>query len=126
VLGDAARLKAIFARMDTQPYPTSIEQLTPLADDGRPYRLLALEALALTRLAAGQIQAARSDVSALSITPDAPEGLRTRAQALLQLIDSGAATSLGPIAKAAAALPPRPSTPTAPGGLALPPGAPQP
>lgn len=119
VLEDAARLKAVFARMDVQPYAASIEQLTPLAAEDRPYRLLALEALALARIGAGQTQAARADVTALSITPDAPEGLRTRAQALLQLIDSGAAASLPAVAKAAAALPPRP--PVAP-GAALAPG----
>jgi hypothetical protein len=53
VLEDSARLKAVFARMDAQPYAASIEQLTPLAADGRPYRLLALEGLALARLGAG-------------------------------------------------------------------------
>lgn len=121
ILEDSAKLKAVFARMDTQPYAATIEQLTPLAAEGRPYRLLALEALALARLGAGQTQAARSDVTVLSIAPEAPEGVRTRAQALLQLIDSGAAASLAQVAKAAAALPPLP--PTAPGGPALVPGA---
>ena len=119
ILEDSARLKAIYARMDTQPYPASIQQLTPLTAEGRPYRLLALEALALARIGAGETQAARADVTALSITPDAPEGLRNRAQALLQMIDSGSAASLPAVAKAAAALPPR--QPAAP-GLALPPG----
>jgi hypothetical protein len=119
VLADAARLKAVFARMDTQPYPASIEQLTPLAEEGRPYRLLALEALRLRRIGAGQTQAARADITALSITPNAPEGLRTRAQALLQMIDSGAAASLPAVAKAAVApLPPQPAA----AGVALPPG----
>ncbi len=120
ILADSARLKAVFARMDSQPYPQSVTQLMPLAAEGRPYRLLALEALALAKLGAGDSAGARGDVVVLSIAPDAPEGVRTRAQALLQLIDSGAAGSLAPIAKAAAALPP-----TAPaedgGGVPLPP-----
>ncbi len=106
ILADTARLKAVFARMDTQPYPASVEQLQRLAEEGRPYRWLAVEALALARIGAGQAQAARADLNRLSIAPEAPAGSRARAQALIALIDSGAASSLGAVAKAAAALPP--------------------
>ena len=121
ILEDSARLKAVFARMDVQPYADSIKQLTPLAEEGRPYRLLALEALALAKIGAGQASQARGDLSGLSLAADAPEGLRTRAQALLQLIDSGAAASLPAVAKAATTLPAQPPAAAAP--LALPPGA---
>lgn len=119
LLGDIARLKAVFVRMDTQPYPASIEQLQPLAAEGRPYRLAAMEALAIARIASGQAQAARSDLSLLTNSLDAPQGVRARAQGLLALIDSGAAGSLAATAKAAAALPPTP----APGVLSVPPAA---
>lgn len=115
ILGDTARLKAVFARMDTQPHAATIEQLQPLAEEGRPYRWLAVEALALARIGAGQVQVARTDLNRLSIAPEAPQGAKARAQALIALIDSGAASSLAPTAKAAAALPPSPSLPIQPG-----------
>lgn len=117
LVGDAARLKAVFARMDSQPYPTSVAQLTPLAEEGRPYRLLALEALALARIGAGQGRAARADLGVLAIAPTAPDSTRRRAEALIALLDSGAAASLPTVAKAAAALPARPAAPAS-----LPPG----
>ena len=106
VLADTARLKAVFARMDQQPYAASIEQLEPLAEEGRPYRWLALEALALARIGAGQTEAARTDLARLGIAPEAPAGVKARAQAVIALIDSGGAANLGAVAKAAAALPP--------------------
>lgn len=108
IMADAATLKAAFALMDTAAYPVIEARLKPLTEEGRPYRPIAREALAMAKLQAGRAQDARGDFVALSLSLDAPEGMRGRAQAAIQMIDSGAAKELPAIAKAAAALPARP------------------
>ncbi len=124
IMADAAALKAIFALMDTAPYASIEERLKPLTEEGRPYRPIAREALAMAKLQAGQAQAARGEFVALSLSLDAPEAMRGRAQAAIQMIDSGAAAKLPAIAKAAAALPPR--APAAASPFASQAGAPAP
>jgi hypothetical protein len=109
IMGDAARLKAVFVLMDTAPFATVEERLKPLMEDGRPYRPLAREALAMAKLQAGRAKDARGDFVALSLGLDAPEDVRARAQAAIQMIDSGTAAKLPGIAKAAAALPSQPA-----------------
>jgi hypothetical protein len=108
ILGDAAALKAAYALMDSQPYAALETRLKPLAEEGRPYRPLALEALAMAKLAAGKTTEARGELVALSLLLDAPDGVRERSQAAIQMIDAGTAAKLPPIATAAAALPPAP------------------
>jgi hypothetical protein len=129
VIGDAARLKAVFVLFDTAPYATLEARLKPLLDAERPYRAQAREALAMAKLNAGRIADAKSDFVVLSLTPDATDGMRERARAALALIDSGSAPRLADLAKAAASLPPTPLTavPT-PGGpdQAAPAGPPDP
>lgn len=109
ILGDVARLKAAFVLMDTAPYAEIEKRLTPLAEDDRPYRPLAKEALAMAKLQAGRAKEARGDLVALSLGLDAPDDVRARAQAAIQMIDSGAAAKLPAVAKAAAALPSAPA-----------------
>jgi len=108
IIADLARLKAVYALMDTAPYAAVEERLKPLTAEGRPYRPLAREALAMAKLNAGRAKEARGDFVVLSSSLDSPEGLRARAQAAVQMIDSGAAARLPAIAKASAALPPVP------------------
>lgn len=114
VIGDAARLKAAFALMDTAPRKQLETRLTPLMQDGRPYRIQAREALAFTKLMAGDTTGARSDFVIISGMLDAPQGARARAKAALGLIDSGSAKALASTVKAAAALPPTPAVPALP------------
>ena len=106
VLGDAARLKAAYLLMDTRPLAEIEARLTPLAGDKRPYRMLAREALGLARLQAGKVDAARADFAVLSLSQDVSQEARARAQAAINLIQSGSAASLPAAAKLAAALPP--------------------
>lgn len=123
VLGDLARLKSAFALLDTAPYKDLEARLTPLIEEGRPYRAQAREALAFAKLMAGNAKGAREDFVVLSLSTDAGEGARQRAQAAMAMIDSGAAKAVPAAAKAAAALPPPVQVPAG----ALPPGlAPQP
>lgn len=118
VLGDVARLKSAFALLDTAPYKDMEARLTPLIEDGRPYRAQAREALAFSKLMAGDMAGARGDFVVISLMADASDGARQRAAAAKDLIDSGSAKALPAAARAAAALPP--PTQAAPG--ALPPG----
>jgi hypothetical protein len=121
IIGDAARLKAALAVLDTAPRKDVEARLTPLMQDGRPYRLQAREALAFTKLMAGDLPGARGDFVIISGMLDAPEGARVRAKAAIGLIDSGAAKAVPATVRAAAALPPaalapaEPPQPQAPG-----------
>lgn len=105
MLADAARFKAALALMDTAPYADLEKRLTPLTEEGRAYRSLAREALAMAKLAAGKTQEARGDFVVLTLGQDVPDGVRTRAQAAIQLIDAGSAQRLPAVAKAARELP---------------------
>lgn len=107
LLSDAARLKAAFVLMDTASYDVVRERLQPLTEEGRPYRMAAREALGMAKLAAGKGREARDDFVFLSSSLDSPEGMKQRAQAAIQAIDSGSAARLPALAQAAAALPPQ-------------------
>lgn len=127
IVGDVARLKSAFALLDTAPYKDMEARLKPLTEEGRPYRAPAREALAFAKLRAGDLAGARGDFAVLSLLPDSSEGMRGRAQAAMQLIDSGSAKSIPAAVKAAAALPPPVQLPPGalPPGMA-PPAGPQP
>lgn len=107
LLGDLARLKSAFALMDTASYKDIESRLTPLAGEKSPYRVYAKEALAFAKLQAGDMAGARADFVILANSLDAStsEVVRQRAQAAMQLIDSGSAKELAAAAKAAAKLP---------------------
>lgn len=118
IIGDVARLKSAFALLDTAPYKDMEARLTPLIEEGRPYRAQAREALAFAKLMAGDTAGARSDFVVISLMADASDGARQRANAAKDMIDSGSAKAVPAAARAAAALPPPIQLP--PG--ALPPG----
>lgn len=117
LLGDLARLKSAFALMDTASYKDIESRLTPLAGEKSPYRVYAREALAFAKLQAGDLAGARADfvILANSLDTSTSEEVRQRAQAAMQLIDSGAAKELGAAVKAAAALPALPPMQLPPG-----------
>jgi hypothetical protein len=105
MITDAARLKSAFALMDTAPYADIERRLTEIADDDRPYRAVAREALAFAKLKNGDMTGARSDFNALTLALDSTEALRDRSNRMVQLIDSGTAKVLPQAANAAIALP---------------------
>jgi len=114
VIADAARLRAAFILLDTAP-PKDVEaRLTPLLQDGRPYRMEAREALAFSKLMAGDTAGARSEFVIISSMLGAPEGARDRAKAAIGLIDSGSAKAVASTVRAAAALPPTAPAPAPP------------
>jgi len=106
VIGDAARLKSAFALLDSAPYKDMEARLTPLIQDGRPYRVEAREALAFAKLMSGDLAGARSDFAVLRLMTEASSGLKARAEAAQSLIDSGSAKAVPAAVKAALALPP--------------------
>ena len=114
VIGDAARLKSAFAILDTAPEKDVEARLTPLLQDGRPYRIQAREALAFAKLMAGDAAGARGDFVIISGMLDAPQGARARAKAAIGLIDSGSAKAVPATVQAAAALPPTALAPVPP------------
>ena len=113
VIGDAARLKSAFALLDTATEKDVEARLTPLLQDGRPYRVQAREALAFAKLSGGDLAGARGDFVIISGMLDAPDGARARAKAAIGLIDSGSAKAVASTARAAAALPPTAIPPNA-------------
>ncbi len=123
IFADLARLKAAEALMDTTPLPQIQARLAPLAAPNRPYALYAKEALAMAELMAGRTADARRDFTGLSLSLEAPEDLRQRAQMALTLINSGEAQTAAAAAKLAATMPPPPTATVGPQGA---PSAPPP
>ena len=108
VLADWASLKAAYLLLDTTPLAQLQPRLTPLTASDRPYSALAREALAVSKLMAGQSKDARADFALLLLTPSASNETRRRAQMAMALIDSGTASSLPSIVKTSMTMPPPP------------------
>jgi hypothetical protein len=111
VTADAARLKAAYVVMDTASYAAVRARLLPLTAKDRPFRLLAREALAVEELATGRLAEAKGDFQVLALSQDVSDATRTRANAALSLIASGAGANIQQMARTAAGLkaaPPKP------------------
>ncbi len=116
MIADAAALKAAYALMDTAPLNQIVDRLTPLTKPERPYHGQAREALAMARVAGGQLKEAKADLVALTLLADTPDSLRQRAQAIIALIDSGTAANLKTLAQQALTAPPIAIAPPSPAG----------
>ncbi len=116
ITSDGAKLRAAFLLMDSASYDQTRARLEPLTGAGRPFRMLAREGLAVAELASGRAAQAKGDLQVLSLSSDVSDTSRTRAQAALAMIQSGAGANLAAIAKAAIGLKPAPP-PAAPAGL---------
>ena len=115
---DLAALQAVYVLLDTAPYADLERRITPLAREGRPYRLQAQEALAMAKLLAGRTAEAKTAFEVLTLNLATPEDMQRRARTALALIESGRSSVLRDAVRAAATLPP-PSAANTP----LPPGA---
>ncbi len=127
LMADFASLRSIFVLLDTAPTADLEKRIAPLAGDKRPYRMQAKEALAFLRMRDGKFKEARDEFVALQQNFDSSEGLRQRAKAAVEMIDSGNAAVIAKAARQAATQPP-PSPMQLPPGMQLPPeagGAPQ-
>ncbi len=124
MLHDLAAYKAALLAMDSESFAEVQKRLEPLTKEGRPNAALAREALALAKLQSGDAKGARSDLNVLSLTLGTPDGVKSRAQAMVAAIDSGAYDT----AKAAMKLPEAKAAPQMPGlpaGMMPPQGQPQ-
>ncbi len=83
VLRGLAALQRVMALGSTLEPSERIATLDALAADAAPFRLLALEQRALSRIETGETEAARADLETVTRAPLAPEGLRGRTQQLL-------------------------------------------
>jgi hypothetical protein len=130
ILGDQARLKAALALLDTAPYAQLETRLKPLIGaDKSSVDLEAREALAFAKMAAGKTAEARADFASLGLMLGVTDGMKSRAQAAMAVIDGGEAKTAVEVAKLAATLPPPPpqTMQGPPGGpAAAPQGAPGP
>lgn len=122
MIGDVAGLQAAYAVLDTASLADVTARLTPLMGADRPYHAQAREALAIAKIAAGQLSQARSDLGVLQLMSDTPESERQRAGAIIAVIDSGTARSLKSLSQVPV-LPPPPAPPQDLGGVQPPPAA---
>jgi len=121
LVSDQAALKAAFIVMDTGTFDEAKKRLEPLIREGRPYAALAREALAMAKVQNGDLAGAKTDLQLLSVSLDAPEGIKQRAEATLAAIDSGAATAAREALKLPQArLPQQPAAPSAPASAPAP------
>lgn len=80
---DVAALKAAIASSGEMPAAELISRLEPLALPGAPYRLLALEQIALAEVSRGETDAALDVLREIVADNGAGEGLRQRAVQLI-------------------------------------------
>ena len=80
---DLAQLQAIRLALPTMDPEQAVSELEPLAAEGAPYRLLALELRAIARLNAGDTEGAHADLTTIVQSPDATRDSIDRAGALL-------------------------------------------
>lgn len=86
---DLAALKAAQIQYPTRSPDETIAALDPLAAEGAPYRLLALEIRAAAHLAKGDAAAARADLNLIAEDPFATNELRQRVAQFLALLGPG-------------------------------------
>lgn len=90
VYRDLAALKSLILSEGTMQPEARRTALAGLAQPGAPFRLLALEQLALTELAAGETDAARAHLEEIVADAEVTRGLRDRATGLLVVIGGSA------------------------------------
>jgi hypothetical protein len=80
---DLAKLQVVRVSVATMDPGEAVAALEPLAADGAPYRLLALELRAAIRLNAGETEAAHDDLRAIVDDPAVTRELLQRASVML-------------------------------------------
>lgn len=74
-----ARIKALYAMADDTGYEQFLSRAQPLVDEGSPYQFSARELIAAAALKAGDLDRARREYQYLSLAPETPPGVRSRA-----------------------------------------------
>lgn len=83
VYRDLATLKLVMLRQGEMPADEARAMLAPLVTPGAPYRLLALEQMALLDVAAGETEPAIETLRKIAADGQATQGLRQRARRLI-------------------------------------------
>lgn len=83
---DLARLRAVRLQIGSADSEALRATLAPVLEAGNPWRALARETEAAIALAAGDRDGAVAIFKALADSPDAPQGLRTRATEMLRAL----------------------------------------
>jgi hypothetical protein len=92
LLQSAARLCAAYLRVDSADAAEMKRRVEPLAAPTGPFRHSARELMGLSALRAGDMEGAGRWFDMIVADPQAPQGLRERAGAMLGLVASGAKT----------------------------------
>jgi hypothetical protein len=86
VIDELAALRAGFLLVDTAPYSEIRTRLEPLSGADKTFRHSARELLALSAWKSGDMAAARAWAEMIITDPQTPQGTRTRAEMLSELI----------------------------------------
>ena len=117
-----ARLRAAWAMADTASRTELADLVKVLDQPGSPWRQNAREVLAYADYRAMDTKSAQAKYAILAADPEAPDGLRRRAQAMNDFLKNGGAVSYGTVP---APVTPNRAAPAAPAGtVAAPPAAP--
>jgi hypothetical protein len=93
LLQGAARLRAAYLRVDSADAAEMKRRVEPLAAPTGAFRHSARELMGLSALRAGDMEGAGRWFDMIVADPQAPQGLRERAGAMLGLVASGAKTN---------------------------------
>lgn len=82
---DAEILFKMYSQIDTIDGQTALDTLEPLAQDGRPFRLAALELIASVHVRDNDIASAQDVYEQIVMNPETPPGMRARATYMQQI-----------------------------------------
>jgi hypothetical protein len=89
VIQDLAAVRAGLLLVDTAPYAQIRERLEPQSGSDKTFRYSARELLALSAWKSGDMTAARQWTDVIITDPQSPQGARSRAEILSELIAAG-------------------------------------
>jgi hypothetical protein len=89
VIQDLAAVRAGLLLVDTAPYAQIRERLEPQSGSDKTFRYSARELLALSAWKSGDMTAARQWTDLIITDPQSPQGARSRAEILSELIAAG-------------------------------------
>jgi hypothetical protein len=125
-IGSVARLRAAWAMADTAPRGELADLLKPLDQPGSAWRENAREVLAYADYRAMDTKSALVKYSELATAPESPDGLRSRAKAMVAFLKNGGAVAYGSVPADVTPLPPQAANgqnPPQAGDASTPPGA---
>ena len=108
-IGMTARLRAAWAMADSASRAQLNELLAPLLAPGNAWRQNAQEVLAYADYRALDLKSALQKYTALSLDPEAPDQLRSRAKAMTAFLKNGGPISYGTVPPDAVVAPPAPA-----------------